>query len=130
MTSLPNFTESELACPTTGEIRLAEGFGEALEALRAAYSKPMPLSSACRSQAHNEAIRGHPRSLHLIENPHWATGGCCAVDVKMQDGQFRARLVQKALEKQWSVGVASDFIHLDLRGRYIGLPQVLYHYKR
>jgi hypothetical protein len=130
MTALPHFTESELACPLTGEIRLADGFGEALEALRVAFDKPMPLSSACRSQAHNAALPGHPHSLHMIDNPHWATGGCCAVDVAISNTQMRALLVQKALEKQWSVGVASNFIHLDLRGRYLGLPQVLFHYKR
>jgi hypothetical protein len=31
---LDHFFRSELACPTTGEVRLAPGFGEALERLR------------------------------------------------------------------------------------------------
>jgi len=28
---LDHFSRSELACPTTGEVRLASGFGEALD---------------------------------------------------------------------------------------------------
>ena len=31
---LDHFSRSELACPTTDELRLASGFGEALERLR------------------------------------------------------------------------------------------------
>jgi hypothetical protein len=31
---LDHFSRSELACPTTDELRLATGFGEALERLR------------------------------------------------------------------------------------------------
>jgi hypothetical protein len=127
---LDHFSRSELACPTTGEVRLASGFGEALEQLRIKFDEPIYLTSACRSPGHNAKVRGHPRSLHLTVNEHWATGGTCAVDVVATDGQYRAKLIALALGQDWSVGVASNFIHLDRRSRYCGLPQVLYHYGR
>jgi hypothetical protein len=127
---LNHFSLSELACPTIGELRLASGFGEALERLRIELDAPIYLNSACRSPSHNTKVRGHPRSLHLIVNDHWAAGGTCAVDVVATDGQYRAKLIAQALDQEWSIGVASNFIHLDRRSRYCGLPQVLYYYGR
>jgi hypothetical protein len=127
---LDHFSYSELACPTTDQVRLAAGFGEALERLRVELDAPMHLTSACRSPLHNAKINGHPRSLHLIANGHWGTGGTCAVDVVANDGEFKAKFITLALAQEWSVGVASNFIHLDQRSRHCGLPQVLYHYGR
>jgi len=63
---LNHFSHSELACPMTDELRLATGFGKALERLRVELDAPIYLTSACRSPMHNAKVRGHPRSLHLI----------------------------------------------------------------
>ena len=127
---LDHFSRSELACPTTDELRLATGFGEALERLRVELDAPIYLTSACRSPIHNTKVDGHPRSLHLTVNEYWGTGGCCAVDVVATDGEYRAKIISQALDQEWSVGVASNFIHLDQRSHYCGLPQVVYHYRR
>ena len=78
---LDHISHTELACPTTDQVRLATGFGEVLEKLRIKLDEPIYLNSACRSPLHNAKVRGHPRSLHLIVNDHWGTGGTCAVDV-------------------------------------------------
>jgi hypothetical protein len=67
---LDHFSHSELAYPTTDQVRLASGFGEALERLRVELDEPIYLNSACRSPLHNAKISGHPRSLHLIVNDH------------------------------------------------------------
>ena len=72
---LDHFSHSELACPTTDQVRLAAGFGEALERLRVELDEPIYLNSACRSPPHNAKINGH-----------WGTGGTCAVDVVANDG--------------------------------------------
>ena len=90
----------------------------------------MHLTSACRSPLHNAKINGHPQSLHLVINSLWGTGGTCAVDVAANNGEFKAKLIALALDQEWSVGVASNFIHLDQRSRYTELPQVVYHYRR
>ena len=127
---LDHFSYSELACPTTDQVRLAIGFGEALERLHVELDAPMHLASACRSPMHNAKVNGHSRSLHLVINCHWGTGGTCAVDVAATDGEYPAKLITLALDQEWSVGVASNFIHLDQRSRYCGLPQVVYHYGR
>ena len=127
---LNHFSHSELVCPMTGQVRLAAGFGEALERLRVELDEPIYLNSACRSPLHNAKVRGHPRSLHLTVNEHWGTGGTCAVDIVATEGEYKAKIISLALDQDWSVGVASKFIHLDRRSRYCGLPQVLYHYGR
>ena len=127
---LDHFSHSELACPTTDQVRLAAGFGEALEKFRIKLDAAIYLTSACRSPLHNAKIKGHPRSLHLVINSHWGTGGCCLVDVAATDGQYRAKLIALALDQEWSIGVASNFIHLDQRTRYCGLPQVVCHDRR
>ena len=93
---LDNFSHSELACPTTDQVRLAAGFGEALERLRVELDAPMHLTSACRSLLHNAKVRGHPRSLYLIVNGHWGTGGTYAVNVVANDGKFKANLITLA----------------------------------
>ena len=46
---LDNFSRSELACPTIDQVRLASGFGEALERLRVELVEPIYLNSARRS---------------------------------------------------------------------------------
>ena len=46
---LDHFSHPELACPTTDQVRLAAGFGEALERLRVELDASMYLTSACRS---------------------------------------------------------------------------------
>ena len=127
---LDRFSHSELACPTTNQVRLAAGFGEALERLRVELDEPMHLTSACRSPLHNAKINGHPQSLHLTINSLWGTGGTCAVDVGANNGEFKAKLITLALDQEWSVGVASNFIHLDRRTRYCLLPKVVFHYGR
>ena len=46
---LDHFSHSELACPTTDQVRLAAGFGEALERLRVELDEPAYLSYACEA---------------------------------------------------------------------------------
>jgi len=46
---LNHFSHSELACPATNQVRLAAGFGQALECLRVELDAPMHLGSARRT---------------------------------------------------------------------------------
>ena len=122
------FTSDELRCQGSGKLQLAPGFGESLLGLRVDLDEVMLVNSACRSAEHNADIGGHPRSLHVCDEPHHPTGGCCAIDIRANDAAYRARLVGLALERGWSVGVANTFIHLDRRTDYIGGPPVLFTY--
>ena len=132
MTALKFFTEEELQCPSTKEVKLAEGFGEKLDELREMLDSPMQLTSACRSTAHINWLleRGYPaseNSFHLIDNPKHGTD-TCAVDVAIPDSVYRKDLMQLALEEGWTVGVAKTFVHIDRRADYTDLPQIIYVY--
>lgn len=118
------FTKKELACRGSGIVRLAEGFGETLLDLRVALDMPMGLTSACRSTRHNKLIGGAPNSFHICDTDL----GCCAVDVRTPNPQYRTKLVKLALETGWSVGVNKTFIHLDRRSDYLEVPQVIFVY--
>jgi uncharacterized protein YcbK (DUF882 family) len=127
-----HFTHKELADPTTGEVKLQDGFIEDLELLRQAYGEPMIINSGCRSQAHNAWLkqRGYPasdNSFHLIGNKKYGTD-CCAVDVAMPTPALRHRLIRLATDMNWTVGLAKRFIHLDRRARYTNLPPIVYFY--
>ena len=71
---LDHFSRSELACPTTDQVRLAAGFGEALERLRVELDEPVYLNSAYRLPLHNGKVEGHPRSPHLVVNTQRTDG--------------------------------------------------------
>lgn len=109
------FTEQELKCKGSGKLILAPGFGEKLVDLRIAFGRPMVVNSCCRSKAHNAAVKGNPRSLHVCDEPYWPTKGTCAIDIGTTDPIYRAQLTRLALEKGWSVGFNAAFLHLDRR---------------
>jgi len=122
------FKDYELECPITREYKLAEGFGERLDLLRESYGKPIIITSGARSKEHNKNEGGHPRSLHVYDYPYHPTGGCCAVDISITNGVDRLLLIEAAIDLGFSIGVASNFIHVDDRTRVLGLTQRLYVY--
>lgn len=124
----PDFRPAELRCRGTGLLLLHPGFLDALQALRLELDRPMAITSGCRSAAHNRAVGGHPRSLHICDAPqHPGQLGCLAVDVAARDGAFRGRLFAAAWTRGWSVGWGRGFLHLDRRDR-VGLPQTSFDY--
>lgn len=60
-----NFSPSEIACRGSGSLRINEEALDKLQALRDRLGKPLIVRSAYRSQAHNRAVGGAPRSKHL-----------------------------------------------------------------
>lgn len=129
--NLPNFTVDELRCKGSGLLALAPGFGQALQGLRDAAGFAMTLNSVCRSYAHNIDVKGHLRSLHVCDFPYWPTGGTCAVDVRLIEGEhdvLRGKLVELAWDRGWSIGFHPRFLHLDLRTEYASLPQKEFTY--
>ena len=60
-----NFSPAEIACRGTGSIRVHEEALDKLQALRDRLGKPLIVRSAYRSQAHNRAVGGAPRSKHM-----------------------------------------------------------------
>ena len=129
---LQYFTEKELMCPSTEEVKLAKGFGEKLDELRNALGQAMRINSGCRSTAHVNWLleRGYPASkniFHLIDNPKYGTD-TCAIDVHIPNSSYRCDLIKISLNEGWTIGVASTFVHLDRRSDYTDLPQIIYVY--
>lgn len=113
------FSEKELECKCgyCGPLVLAPGFEAAARQLRLGFGYPMTVTSGGRCLTHNKAEGGHPRSLHVFDQPHWPTGGLAAFDIAMRDGRYNLALIGEASAQGWSVGIndAKKFIHLDRR---------------
>lgn len=124
----PHFTPAELRCRGSGLLRFHPGFLEALHDLRLTFGRPMRVNSACRSSAHNKAVGGHPRSLHIGDEPqHPGQQGAMAIDIAATDGAYRGALFGLAWDRGWSIGWGRGFLHLDRRVD-IGLPQTTFDY--
>jgi uncharacterized protein YcbK (DUF882 family) len=115
-----NFTRAELACKCgCGGIPPAD-FIEALQQLREAYGKPMPINSGYRCPEHNAKV-----SSTGLTGPH--TKG--AVDVGLT-GKEALELLRIASERGWTgVGVRQHgayggrFLHLDRLPQAEGQPR-------
>jgi len=113
-----NFLPDEMRCKGSGMLIVSDQFMNALQTLREEFSRPMLLTSACRSADHNRnVVHGHPKSLHVCDEPAHRSkdGGCLAVDVAVVDGSYRGNLVATAWRLGWSVGWNKRFVHLDRR---------------
>ena len=121
------FAHRELACRASGVVKLHPGFADALATLRVTFARSMIVTSCCRSAAHNAAVGGHPRSLHVYDSPHHGALGTCAIDIARQDARYNAVLGELALRQGWAVGVSRSFIHLDRRSA-LGLVPNLFGY--
>ena len=112
------FTDDELACKCCGEVSLADGFLDKLNALREAVGHPLSPTSVCRCKQHNAASGGRQSSFHLTSHP-WK---CCAADISTANwtSQQRWKFVHKAMELVWSIGInwQKNFIHIDRRTDY------------
>ena len=127
--ALPYFSARELRCPLTETISLNMRFAVLLPALRVRVGHPLACSSVCRSTEHNVAVGGHPRSLHLMDNPVHPTEGTMAADVLWWDWSQsrRSSFANVAWSLGWSLGLHPDFVHIDRRAD-IGLGQNAYTY--
>lgn len=102
-----NFTAGELSCRCGCGARPTRDLVRLLQRLRDELGRPLVVTSGARCERHNRAVGGARYSKHV-------TGE--AVDLSCQDGVLRYALVQKALELGFTgVGVAKDFVHLDIR---------------
>ena len=129
-TAIDYFPEHELACKGTGAIKLDPRFADELPKLREAWNRPLIPTSVCRTPEHNQAIGGHPRSLHLTDNPVWPTFGTMAADISWGDWATgkQQEFAELARAMGWRVGLANSFVHID-RGHDVGIRTGVYFYK-
>ena len=104
------FSEEELRCKGTGELKMMEEFMSKLIELRKKLGQPMVISSGYRTPEYNQRISGSSKSAHILGK---------AVDV-VCSGEKAYNIVKLALEIGFTgIGIqqrgehSKRFIHLD-----------------
>jgi uncharacterized protein YcbK (DUF882 family) len=111
------FTTGEFACKCdcgfgSVESDISPKLIEKLNIIRTLYGKPMVVTSGARCEEYNASIGGKKKSAHL---PHFWTGQCRAVDIKVTSSYDRFKLLDLALKIGFKrIGLAKTFIHLDV----------------
>ena len=102
-----HFTDKEMDCGCGCEKTVAPELLVRLEALRTLLDKPLLVTSGARCETHNREVGGRPGSWHLKG---------LAVDISCVDSELRGEIIRLAgLLGFNGIGVAKNFIHLDLR---------------
>ena len=104
----PNFSPQELACRGTGALVVDPRALDMLQSLRNRLGKPMIITSAYRSAAHNARVGGAPRSRHLEG---------IAFDVRMDNHDPEAFIAQARAVGFHGIGTYphQGFVHIDAR---------------
>ena len=128
--SIDFFNHENIPCRGTGVVKLDPHFKEKAKTLINSTSKKLYPNSVCRTPEHNRNVGGHPRSLHLTDNPVHPTAGCAAMDIAWRSWpeQEKLEFAKHCWSLGWSVGLHDGFIHLDSRTESAGLPQAKFLY--
>lgn len=107
-----HFTREELQCPHCRAMPYTDEHFAKLEALRAVYGSPIPISSAFRCPQYNDEISGTGTT-----GPHTQyTEGMIALDVPVY-GRLAYRLIWAAMMLGWTgIGPSQKGDH---RGRFV-----------
>ncbi len=102
----PNFSPQELASKREGELMIDEDALDKLQKLRNILGKPLLITSAYRSEAHNRAVGGASRSQHRLAK---------AFDVRMdnQDPQHFESVAKAVGFTGIGHYPKSGFMHID-----------------
>ena len=107
-----HFTEAELSCRCGCGKMVEEDLLVRLEALRRIVNRPLIITSGARCEEYNRKIGGKPKSWHLHG---------LAVDVACTNTWDRFALIHAAQQLGFNgIGIAENFIHLDLRPVDVG----------
>jgi zinc D-Ala-D-Ala carboxypeptidase len=104
----PDFSPAELACRGSGELVVDPRALDMLQSLRNRLGRPMIVTSAYRSPAHNARVGGAPRSRHLQG---------IAFDVRMDNHDPEAFIAQARAVGFHGIGTypRQGFVHIDAR---------------
>jgi len=107
-----NFWRSEFACHCGTGHRGGCGFDgidpnlvRKLQILRDEIGAPIAITSGCRCVDYNNKIGGSPGSSHLLG---------FAVDIYCHSSAGRMKIIKAALPLFKRIGIAGNFIHLDI----------------
>lgn len=104
----PNFTPYELRSKDNGMVMVYVPALCALQRVRDRLGRTMIINSAFRTASHNAAVKGSPKSQHLIGR---------AFDIKLSRGIQEGPLIEKLAREEGFTGIGryKSFIHIDMR---------------
>ena len=101
----PNFTPKEIACKGDGSLFIDMKAMDALQKFRYFVKAPVIINSAYRSEKHNKAVGGSPKSQHLLGK---------AFDIRITDKLDRATIHKAAKDAGFrGIGDYDNFCHID-----------------
>ena len=104
-----NFRVKEFACADGSDpIFISPELVSVLQNIRAHFGKPVTITSAYRTAAHNKKVGGVSDSMHLYG---------AAADIKVKDVSPRqaAQYAEQLLTGKGGIGVYETFVHIDVR---------------
>lgn len=104
-----NFKVKEFACKDGSDpIFINSELVDVLQKIRDRFGKPVTITSAYRTVARNNAIKGAKYSQHLYGN---------AADIKVQGTAPKtvSEYANKLMPNKGGIGVYSTFTHIDVR---------------
>lgn len=104
-----NFRVKEFACADGSDpIFISPELVSVLQNIRAHFGKPVTITSAYRTPAHNKKVGGVADSMHLYG---------AAADIKVKDisPEQVAQYAEKLLTGKGGIGVYKTFVHIDVR---------------
>jgi len=115
-----NFKRSEFECKdgspmTKNQFKNIQELAKSLQALRDELDKPINITNAYRSRAHNQAVGGSKNSQHVLGK---------AADIYVEDYTPKelAKVIEGLIEdgkmSEGGIGIYSknNFVHYDIRG--------------
>ena len=104
-----NFKVKEFACKDGSDpIFINDELVEVLQKIRDHFKKPVTITSAYRTVARNNAVKGAKYSQHLYGN---------AADIKVEGiaPKTVSEYAEKLMPKNGGIGTYSTFTHIDVR---------------
>lgn len=104
-----NFKVREFACADGSDpIFISPELVSVLQNIRAHFGKPVTITSAYRTPAHNKKVGGVADSMHLY-------GAAADITVKDISPEQVAQYAEKLLTGKGGIGVYKTFVHIDVR---------------
>ena len=101
-----HFSRSEFACKCScGADHISRDLVAKLETVRLLYGQALKVTSGVRCSTHNDGVGGKPNSEHVKG---------LAADLLVRNSSERFRLMGLCINEFPRVGVAREFIHVDI----------------
>lgn len=104
-----NFKVREFACADGSDpVFISPELVSVLQNIRTHFGKPVTITSAYRTPAHNKQVGGVSDSQHLF-------GTAADIKVKGVSPERVAQYAEKLLTGKGGIGVYDSFVHIDVR---------------